>query len=168
MKPVSAFVGLGANLGNPTATLKQAVADLRALPSSRLCGLSSLFRSAPVGPAGQDDYLNAVARLETRLAPHALLAALQAIEEHHGRVRSLRWGPRTLDLDLLLYGSDCISTADLRVPHPELRNRNFVVIPLLQACPDARLPDGTPVASLAVSGSWSGLAEVCAGPAWGD
>lgn len=163
----SACIGLGANLGDAEATLRAAVAALQLLPGSRLQALSSLYRSAPVGPAGQDDYLNAVACLETRLAPHALLHALQAIETRHGRVRDIRWGPRTLDLDLLLYGNDRIQTSDLIVPHPELGRRNFVVVPLLEIVPLATLPDGTPLGSLPGALDKAGLAVLRAGPAWG-
>lgn len=162
-----AFIGLGANLGNAEATLRSAVAALRALPGCRLAGLSSLYRSAPVGPAGQDDYLNAVARLDTPLPPHALLAALHAIEGAHGRVRELRWGPRTLDLDLLLYGNDRIATPDLTVPHPELTSRNFVVIPLLEIFPGATLPGGDPLDGLPAARDRGGLAITRPGPEWG-
>lgn len=163
----TAFIGLGANLGAAEATLQSAVAALRALPDTRLDGLSSLYRSAPLGPAGQDDYLNAVARLQTTLAPHALLQALQGIEEGHGRVRLERWGPRTLDLDLLLYGNDRIASRDLSVPHPEISNRNFVVVPLLEIVPTTRLPDGSRLADLAAAHDRSGLSVLRAGPAWG-
>lgn len=163
----SACIGLGANLGDAEATLRAAVAALRHLPGTRLHALSSLYRSAPVGPGGQDDYLNAVACLETGLAPHALLQALQAIEARHGRVREIRWGPRTLDLDLLLYGNDRIHTSDLIVPHPELPHRNFVVVPLLEIVPQATLPDGAPLATLPVAVDAAGLSVFRAGPAWG-
>lgn len=155
---IMAFIGLGANLGEPEATLKRATEELRALPDSRLVTLSSLYRSTALGPVGQPDYLNAVACLETRLTPHALLAALQALEAAHGRVRGIRWGPRTLDLDLLLYGNDVIGTVALSVPHPELKNRNFVVIPLLEIEPGLHLPDATPLASLPTASDQAGLA----------
>ena len=163
-----AFVGLGANLGAPEATLRAAVAALRSLPGCSLTGLSSLYRSAPVGPAGQDDYLNAVARLDTGLPPHELLRALQGIEDAHGRVRELRWGPRTLDLDLLLFGNDRIVTVDLVVPHPEMTKRNFVLLPLLEIAADARLPDGAPLAALAAAADRTGLAVARPGSAWAD
>lgn len=163
----SACIGLGANLGDAEATLRAAVTALRHLPGTRLQALSSLYRSAPVGPSGQDDYLNAVACIETGLAPHALLQALQAIETSHGRLRDVRWGPRTLDLDLLLYGNDRIHSADLIVPHPEMTRRNFVVVPLLEIVPIATLPDGTPLAALPVAVDRTGLAVFRAGSAWG-
>lgn len=165
---ITAHVGLGANLGAAEATLCSAVGALRALPHSRLTGLSSLYRSAPLGPPGQDDYLNAVARLETALPPHDLLQALQDIETRHGRLRLERWGPRTLDLDLLLYGHDRISTPSLTVPHPEMPRRNFVVIPLLEISPAARLPEGTPLTGLGTASDRQGLAILRPGPAWGD
>lgn len=165
---ITAHVGLGANLGDAEATLRSAVSALRTLPHSRLTGLSSLYRSAPLGPPGQDDYLNAVARLETTQAPHALLQALQDIESHHGRRRLERWGPRTLDLDLLLYGNDRITTASLTIPHPEMARRNFVVVPLLEISPAACLPDGAPLAGLGIAGDRQGLAILRPGPVWGD
>lgn len=167
MTPVTAFVGLGANLGDATATLKRAVAALAALPDTHLAGLSSLYRSAPLGPAGQPDYLNAVARLETRLTPHGLLRALQAIEDAHGRVRLERWGARTLDLDVLLYGNDTIATTDLVVPHAEMTRRNFVLVPLQELAPSLRLPDGSPLASLPAAADATGLAIAVPGPGWG-
>ena len=163
-----AFVGLGANLGNPGETLASAVRALRLLPDTRLEGLSSLYRSRPLGPAGQPDYLNAVARLRTRLTPHGLLAALHAIEQDHGRRREARWGPRTLDLDLLLYDNDEISTTSLVVPHPELKSRNFVVIPLLETAPGTHLPDGTALSGLPAATDSDGLAVACRGMAWGN
>lgn len=155
--PFSAYIGLGANLGDPAATLQSAVIALQGLPGTRLSALSSLYRSAPVGPAGQPDYVNAVARITTSLAPHALLAALQEIENRHGRTREIRWGARTLDLDLLLYENDQIASSSLIVPHKELKNRNFVVIPLLETCPGLTLPDGTAIASLPAATDHTGL-----------
>lgn len=151
------FIGLGANLGQPGLALKSAVQALRELHNSHLTAISSLYRSAPVGPAGQPDYLNAVVQLETALPPHALLAALQAIENAHGRHREIRWGARTLDLDILLYGSDAITTPPLIVPHPEMKNRNFVLIPLLELQADLRLGDAMPLASLPAARDHHGI-----------
>lgn len=158
--PVPAFIGLGANLGNPAATLTAAIAALSALPDTRVSAVSGFYQSAPIGPAGQPDYVNAVACLATGLSPHALLAALQDIENQHGRTREVRWGARTLDLDLLLYGNDEISTSSLIVPHIELKNRNFVVIPLLDICPELQLPDGTRISSLPVASHSAGLTRL--------
>ncbi|MFP5430729.1 MAG: 2-amino-4-hydroxy-6-hydroxymethyldihydropteridine diphosphokinase [Gammaproteobacteria bacterium] len=159
----TACIGLGANLGDPAATLRQAVADLQQLPDTRLTRLSFAYRSAPLGPAGQPDYVNAVAALETRLPPHALLAHLQEIESRHGRTRGIRWGARTLDLDLLLYADDVIRTSDLTVPHPELANRNFVVIPLLDILPHLVLPDGVPLRDLPAARDHRGLERLSTG-----
>lgn len=163
-----AYVGLGANLGDAPATLRSAVAELRQMPGSRVSAVSSLYRSAPLGPAGQPDYFNAAVRLETSLTPHALLAALQAIENRHGRVREVRWGARTLDLDLLLYGRDEIATADLIVPHAELIKRNFVVIPLLDLQPAPLLPDGRALTALPAAQDRSGLSIAQADARWAD
>ena len=130
-----AFVGLGANLGDKAATLEAALATLGALPATRLLKVSSFYRSAPVD-AGGPDFLNAVACIETVLAPETLLDALQAIELTHGRERPFVNAPRTLDLDLLLYGDQHISTPRLTVPHPRLTERAFVLLPLLEIAPD--------------------------------
>ncbi|MEO8807425.1 MAG: 2-amino-4-hydroxy-6-hydroxymethyldihydropteridine diphosphokinase [Burkholderiaceae bacterium] len=134
-----AFIGLGANLGDAQATLQAALIALAALPHTTLRECSSLYRSAPIDSSGPD-YLNAVAWLDTRLDPHALLAELQRIEQAHGRERPYRNAPRTLDLDLLLYGEQCISSATLTVPHPRLHERAFVVRPLAQIAPDVIVP----------------------------
>ena len=138
---VRAYVGLGANLDNPRQQVTSAFAELAAIPGSRLTARSALYRSAPMGPPGQPDYINAVAALDTGLSPLALLERLQAIEALHGRRRGVRWGPRTLDLDLLLYGDCCCNNRQLVVPHPGLTQRSFVVVPLLEIAPALRLPD---------------------------
>ena len=139
MSMVSAFIGLGANLGDARATVEAALQELGALPGTRLAEGSSLFRSAPVD-AGGDDYVNAVARLETTLSAADLLDALMQIERAHGRERSGHNAPRTLDLDLLLYGRKTISTGTLTVPHPRMTQRAFVLIPLLQIAPLIDIP----------------------------
>ena len=131
---VQACIGLGANLGDARATLAAAIEALRALPQSALRTVSSIWRSAPIDSSGPD-YLNAVALIETRLAPEALLEALQRIELAHGRERPYRNAPRTLDLDLLLYGDESISTPILQVPHPRLHERAFVLRPLAEVAP---------------------------------
>ena len=139
MSVVSAFIGLGANLGDARATVEAALQELGALPGTRLAEQSSLFRSAPVD-AGGDDYVNAVARIETTLPAAELMAALMEIERSHGRERSGHNAPRTLDLDLLLYGSKKIATDTLTVPHPRMTQRAFVLIPLLQIAPLIDIP----------------------------
>ena len=137
------FIGLGSNLADPLRQLRQAATALSAMPESRLTTISSIYQSHPLGPADQPDYLNAVAMLDTRLAPLVLLDALQAIELQQGRVRLQHWGPRTLDLDLLLYGAETIDLPRLQVPHAEMQRRNFVLIPLAELAPELVLPDGT-------------------------
>lgn len=139
MAGVQAFVGLGANLGDPRRQVLQALQALARLPNTSLVARSSLYRSAPVDATGPD-YVNAVAELHTGLPPAALLQALQAIEQWHGRERSTANAPRTLDLDLLLYGGQCIDEPMLRVPHPRLHRRGFVLRPLLEIDPDLELP----------------------------
>jgi len=124
-------IGLGANLGAAIDTLRAATSALSALPGTQLLAVSRVYRSAPVGPAGQDDYLNAAVRIATELPPQDLLDASQAIETRAGRVRTQRWGPRTLDLDLLLCGDAMIDTGRLTIPHPRIVERNFVLLPLI-------------------------------------
>jgi 2-amino-4-hydroxy-6-hydroxymethyldihydropteridine diphosphokinase len=133
-EPVAAFVGLGANLGDPRAALAQALQGLAALPGTRLVRSSRVYRSAPVDAAGPD-YFNAVAELETTLDAPQLLRRLQALEHAAGRERPYRNAPRTLDLDLLLYGSARIASAALTVPHPRMRERAFVLLPLAELAP---------------------------------
>ena len=133
-EPVTAFVGLGANLGEPVAALRDAIGCLGGLPATEVARVSSFYRSAPVD-AGGPDFVNAVAELRTGLDPYALLAALQEIELGAGRERPYRNAPRTLDLDLLLYGSARISSAVLEVPHPRMRERAFVLVPLAEIAP---------------------------------
>lgn len=138
--PVDAYIGLGSNLENPRDQVTRALEELAAIPHTTLDAASSLYRSAPVGPQGQPDYINAVARLKTRLSPLQLLDALQAIEEAHGRLRRERWGARTLDLDLLLYGEQTIQDQRLTVPHPEMHRRAFVLAPLVEIAADLLVP----------------------------
>lgn len=138
-EPASAWVGLGANLGDVPATLAAALDALSALPGTRLIARSSWYRSAPIESSGPD-YLNAVAQLHTTLTPYELLAQLQAIETRHGRERPWPNAPRTLDLDLLLYGEQVIDTPALAVPHPRLHERAFVLEPLAECWPDLVVP----------------------------
>lgn len=137
---VTAYIGLGSNLADPQARLRCAFTELAQLPQSQLLAQSSLYRSTPMGPQDQPDYINAVAALETALSPLALLAGLQAVETAHQRVRGERWGPRTLDLDLLLYADQTIDLPTLTVPHPGLYERNFVLYPLAEIAPGLVIP----------------------------
>jgi 2-amino-4-hydroxy-6-hydroxymethyldihydropteridine diphosphokinase len=143
----TAFVALGANLGDTRATLDAAFVALATLPGTALRAASSIYRTAPIDSSGPD-YLNAVVRLDTRLAPRALLGALQRIERAHGRKRPYRNAPRTLDLDLLLYGDRHIATTALTVPHPRLHERAFVLHPLAEIAPHALIPGLGPIAGL--------------------
>jgi 2-amino-4-hydroxy-6-hydroxymethyldihydropteridine diphosphokinase len=135
-----AFVGLGANLGEPHLQVRQAVGALDAIPHTRVVKSSSLYRSEPLGHADQPQFVNAVAQLETGLPAERLLAELQAIEARQGRVRSFANAPRTLDLDLLLFGNAVIQTEKLKVPHPRMHERAFVLLPLVQIAPDVAIP----------------------------
>lgn len=134
-----AYIGLGSNLESPVEQVRQALNELATLPLSRLTAASSLYVSRPVGPQDQPDFINAVAALETRLSPLALLDQLQALEQRHRRRRQFHWGPRTLDLDLLLYAHDDIKTPRLRIPHPQMTARAFVLAPLAEIAPTLTL-----------------------------
>lgn len=127
---IIAYIGIGANLGDARANVEDAIEMLRQLHESTLAGVSSLYVTAPIDSSG-DDYINAVARLQTTLEPEELLVALQNIEQAHGRLRPYHNAPRTLDLDLLLYGDQLIASSTLTVPHPRMTERAFVLVPLL-------------------------------------
>ncbi len=146
---VAAYVGLGSNLQSPRRQIASALAALGALPGTSVQCCSSLYRTAPVGYAGQPDFVNAVACLHTALGPRQLLDALLEIEREHGRTRSVRNGPRTLDLDLLLHGDVRLDEPGLQVPHPRLAERAFVLVPLAEIAPALVLPDGGAVSVLA-------------------
>jgi 2-amino-4-hydroxy-6-hydroxymethyldihydropteridine diphosphokinase len=155
-----AYVALGSNLRQPHIQLRKAVAALDALPRTRLEKVSCAYRSAAVGPGAQPDYLNAVALIATTLEPEQLLDALQQVERAQGRVRDVRWGPRTLDLDLLLYGDRIVNTPRLTIPHPRLRQRHFVLYPLREISgSELLLPDGTHLETLLRDCPPTGLAK---------
>lgn len=137
------YLGLGSNLGQSKAHLEAALDALAALPSCQLVQVSSFYLSDPLGPPDQPRYLNAVAALDTQLKPHELLDQLQQIEQQQGRVRKAeRWGPRTLDLDILLFGQHCLNDERLTVPHYHMHARAFVLYPLAELAPNLALPDG--------------------------
>ena len=144
------YVGLGSNLENPRQQVASALQELQQITSTSLLSSSSLYRSDPVGPTGQPDYINAVALLETSLQPETLLDQLQLIEEQHQRVRHTHWGPRTLDLDIILFGNQSIQSTRLTVPHPFAKERNFVLWPLYEVSPDLIFPDGRSISDLLV------------------
>ncbi len=137
---ILATIGLGANLNDPVEQVEYALAELDRLPATRLVARSRLYASAPVGYVDQPDFINAVAQVETGLAPRALLAALLDIEHRHGRERSFRNAPRTLDLDLLLYGAAHFHEDGLTLPHPRMHERAFVLRPLLEIAPATVIP----------------------------
>ena len=136
----SVFIGLGSNLAQPQTQISQAITEMAQLTDTSLLKQSSLYRSTALGSEPQPDYLNAVVELATALNPHALLKALQSIEARHGRIRKQRWEPRPLDLDILLYGNQLISTETLIVPHAEMTKRHFVLYPLAEIAPDLVIP----------------------------
>lgn len=147
----AAYVALGSNLDDPIEQVIVAFEALSALPGTRVTARSTLYGSRPMGPADQPDYVNAVAGLDTTLDPHGLLDQLQAIEDRAGRDRSgPRWGPRTLDLDLLLYGDTRCEDERMTLPHPGITERAFVLVPLAEIAPELVLPgEDRPVAHLA-------------------
>jgi 2-amino-4-hydroxy-6-hydroxymethyldihydropteridine diphosphokinase len=138
---VIAYIGLGSNLQNPSEQIHSARAAIAALACINEQAFSSLYKSAPMGPQDQPDYVNAVMAVATDLSPIELLRALQTIENSHGRVRGERWGARTLDLDILLYGNQVIALPDLTVPHAGLTERAFVLYPLYEIAPQLDIPD---------------------------
>jgi 2-amino-4-hydroxy-6-hydroxymethyldihydropteridine diphosphokinase len=158
---VSVFIGLGSNLADPITQIKQAISAISMLEQSQVIAVSSLYGSKPMGPADQPDYVNAVLQLSTQLAPLALLDALQHIENISGRVRKdQRWGPRTLDLDVLLYGQQIINNERLTVPHYGMKEREFVLIPLAEIAPELVLPSGEKLQQLLLSISSNGLVKL--------
>ncbi|WP_250458821.1 2-amino-4-hydroxy-6-hydroxymethyldihydropteridine diphosphokinase [Microbulbifer litoralis] len=142
------FVGLGSNLSGPRQQLQSALASMAGIPHTALLHHSSFYCSAPVGPGEQPDYVNAAAELETDLPPLELLDRLQAIENAQGRERSVRWGARTLDLDILLFDRQRIDEPRLQVPHLRIAERNFVLQPLAELDPELTLPSGETIAEL--------------------
>ena len=157
-----AFVGLGANLGEPIRTVHLALRHLDALEGTRLLRASRLYRTQPWGVLDQPQFINAVAMLDTQLAPRPLLDALHAIEREYGRDRTNepRWGPRLLDLDLLLHGQTTLDTPGLRLPHPRLHSRAFALLPLAEIAPDTVIPGVGPVVTLAAGMAAQGVEAI--------
>ena len=160
MPSITAFIGLGSNLEEPIQQVRTALEELNEINLTSVVQHSSLYRSDPVGPAGQPDYINAVAEIKTRLEPMPLLRALQSIEQDHDRVRIQRWGPRTLDLDLLIYADQKIDEPDLIVPHIMIAERSFVLFPLAEIAPDIQIPGLAPMAELLKNSSQKGLSKL--------
>jgi len=143
------YIALGSNLASPLTQVNAAIAALGTLPDSRIVAVSGFYRTPPLGPQDQPDYLNAAVALETSLAPEALLDHTQRIELDQGRVRKAeRWGPRTLDLDIMLFGDETLATPRLTVPHYDMKNRGFMLWPLFEIAPELHFPDGETLASV--------------------
>jgi 2-amino-4-hydroxy-6-hydroxymethyldihydropteridine diphosphokinase len=152
------YIAVGSNLGDPVAQANLAIETLKKLPQSRFICASSLYSSTPMGPSNQPDYINAVVKIETQLAPLELLDCTQKIELEQGRVRKKeRWGPRTLDLDIILFGNEIINLPRLVVPHYGMNEREFVLYPLLEIEPNLLLPDGSELSQLIQSIDRNGL-----------
>ena len=143
------YIALGSNLANPLHQVQSALNALAELPQTKLTATSSLYRTPPLGPQDQPDYLNAVVALDTDLSAENLLDHTQKIELEHGRVRKdERWGPRTLDLDILLFGDEIINTERLTVPHYDMKNRQFMLYPLAEIAPELHFPSGESLQSV--------------------
>ncbi|WP_308561805.1 2-amino-4-hydroxy-6-hydroxymethyldihydropteridine diphosphokinase [uncultured Klebsiella sp.] len=138
-----AWIAIGSNLASPLAQVNAAISALAEIPDSQVVSVSSFYRTPPLGPQDQPDYLNAAVALETTLTAEALLNHTQRIERQQGRTRKAeRWGPRTLDLDIMLFGEEVINTPRLTVPHYDMKNRGFMLWPLFEIAPELRFPDG--------------------------
>jgi 2-amino-4-hydroxy-6-hydroxymethyldihydropteridine diphosphokinase len=143
-----AYVGIGSNLGEPEQQVRQALVELDRMPHTRVVRQSSLYRSSPIGYAPQPEFINAVAQLDTALPAERLLAELQEIEARHGRSRSFANAPRTLDLDVLLFGNSALDAPGLRIPHPRMHERAFVLQPLVEISPEVMIPRLGPAKAL--------------------
>lgn len=157
------YIGVGSNQADPFKQATLAIETLRHLPKSIFCQCSSLYHSAPMGPQDQAGYINAVVEIDTQLSAIELLDALQKIELAQGRVRKdNRWGPRTLDLDIILYGNEIINNSRLTIPHYGMKVREFVLYPLLEIAKDLLLPDGQALSQLAENCNKNGLVRISA------
>ncbi|PSW18544.1 2-amino-4-hydroxy-6-hydroxymethyldihydropteridine diphosphokinase [Photobacterium sanctipauli] len=155
---IRAYIAVGSNLSDPVTQAQSAIEALKQHPDLKVVGVSSLYSSTPMGPQDQPDYINAVVAVETELAPLALLDCTQSIEQEHGRVRKAeRWGPRTLDLDIVLYGDLVHQCERLTVPHYGMKVREFVLYPLAEIAPELVLPDNTALQSLLAEVDRNGL-----------
>lgn len=154
------YLAIGSNLASPLEQVNAALSALAEIPESQLVAVSDFYRTPPLGPQDQPDYLNAAVALETALAPEALLDHTQCIELQQGRERKAhRWGPRTLDLDIMLFGEMQIDTPRLTVPHYDMKNRAFMLLPLAQIAPDLRFPDGDKLSDLLANLDPSGISR---------
>lgn len=154
------YIALGSNLQHPMEQISLAIAVLRRHQAIRLKAVSPRYQSAALGPGEQPDYINAVVQVETELPPLELLAELRRLETAQGRKRRERWGPRTLDLDILLYDQIQLCEPELTIPHPRMHTRNFVLLPLSDLEPGITLPDGTKLATLLAKCSRQGIVKI--------
>jgi|TARA_B100000959_G_scaffold236554_1_gene255412 2-amino-4-hydroxy-6-hydroxymethyldihydropteridine diphosphokinase len=135
-----AYIGLGSNMQSPKQQIKSAIKSISEIPEIQVLKVSSLYKSKPVGPQGQNDYINAVIKIETEFMPLELLDCMQDIENQHGRIRKEHWGPRILDLDILIFGKKIIQDKKLTIPHPEIEKRPFVLVPLAEIDSNCSIP----------------------------
>ena len=143
-----AYIGLGSNMHSPIKQIKSAIKLIEEIASTEITDVSSLYKSKPLGPQDQDDYINAVVKIETELMPYELLERMQEIEKQHGRIRGERWGPRVIDLDILMFGNKIMTDQKLTIPHPEIHNRSFVLVPLAEIDSDCEIPGKGPISDL--------------------
>jgi 2-amino-4-hydroxy-6-hydroxymethyldihydropteridine diphosphokinase len=155
-----AYIGVGSNMGEPAGEVRAAIQSLGRFTRTRLVSASRLYRTKPFGPVAQGDFVNAVAGVLTQLTPQELFAALRALESERGRRRAERWGPRLLDLDLLVFGGQVVDTPELTVPHPGIRERGFVLAPLADIAPDLDVPGAGRVAAMLRALPDTGIAGV--------
>lgn len=154
------YIAIGSNLASPLEQVNAALAALAEIPDSQIVAVSPFYRTPPLGPQDQPDYLNAAVALDTDLAPETLLDHTQRIELQQGRERKAhRWGPRTLDLDIMLFGDRQIATPRLTVPHYDMKNRAFMLLPLVHIAPDVCFPDGVKVANILANLDPSGISR---------
>ncbi len=166
--PAKVYIALGSNLDNPALQIKSAISALAELPESKLSKTAGWYRSRAIGPGVQADYINTVVAIITELSPQQLLKALQGIENQQGRKRTLHWGPRSIDLDILLYDQRVINTTNLIIPHPRLEQRNFVLYPLADIAPELILPDKIPLQELLANTCAEGIVRLDAGEILGS
>ena len=149
---VTCYLGLGSNIGDRRANLKEAFQRLAQIPTVEIIKTSSIYETAPVGPQDQPDFFNQVVQAEVTCSARRLLELIQGIERKMGRMRTRRWGERIIDIDILLYGDETIDEPDLQIPHPQMLVRQFVLVPLAEIAPDLILPDGRRVTDAAAAG----------------
>jgi 2-amino-4-hydroxy-6-hydroxymethyldihydropteridine diphosphokinase len=156
-----AYIGLGSNLEDPIAQIEQAILSLSQIPNTVLQMKSSLYRTLPWGKTDQPEFVNAVVKIETCCSPHTLLEYLQIIEKNQKKKKIEKWGPRTIDCDLILYGNEIIESATLTVPHPRMFTRGFVMVPLAEISPMLIFPKGKSIADLLVQCDCAGIEKIC-------